>query len=32
MYGRPDRSMLDAMVSQTAAYFREREAELLAQP
>jgi D-psicose/D-tagatose/L-ribulose 3-epimerase len=30
MYGRPNRGMLDAMVSQTAAYFREREAELLA--
>ena len=29
MYGRPDKASLDAMVQQTAAYFREREQELL---
>ncbi len=29
MYGRPDAALLDAMVGQTAAYFREREACLL---
>jgi D-psicose/D-tagatose/L-ribulose 3-epimerase len=30
MYGKPDKASLDAMVQQTAAYFRERENELLA--
>jgi sugar phosphate isomerase/epimerase len=30
MYGKPDRKQLDDMVVQTARYFREREAELLA--
>lgn len=30
MYGKPDKEALDAMVTQTARYFREREAELLA--
>jgi len=30
MYGRPDKQLLDAMVLQTADYFRAREAELLA--
>jgi D-psicose/D-tagatose/L-ribulose 3-epimerase len=30
MYGKPDKKQLDDMVSQTAHYFREREAELLA--
>lgn len=30
MYGRPDPSALDEMVMQTASYFREREAALLA--
>jgi len=30
MYGKPDKEALDAMVLQTARYFREREAELLA--
>ncbi len=30
MYGRPDESVLDAMVQQTARYFREREEEILA--
>lgn len=29
MYGKPDKASLDAMVQQTAAYFREREAALL---
>jgi len=29
MYGKPDKAQLDAMVMQTATYFREREAELL---
>ena len=31
MYGRPDKAVLDAMVVQTADYFRERETELLGQ-
>jgi sugar phosphate isomerase/epimerase len=31
MNGRPNRAVLDSLVLQTAAYFREREAELLAQ-
>ena len=30
MYGKPDKLALDAMVEQSARYFREREAELLA--
>lgn len=30
MYGKPDKEQLDAMVMQTATYFREREEELLA--
>jgi len=30
MYGKPDKKQLDEMVMQTATYFREREAELLA--
>jgi sugar phosphate isomerase/epimerase len=30
MHGNPDKKLLDEMVSQTAAYFREREEELLA--
>ncbi|RPJ02916.1 MAG: sugar phosphate isomerase/epimerase [Chloroflexi bacterium] len=30
MYGKPDKASLDAMVQQTAIYFRERENELLA--
>lgn len=30
MYGKPDKKTLDDMVMQTARYFREREAELLA--
>jgi D-psicose/D-tagatose/L-ribulose 3-epimerase len=29
MYGKPDKASLDAMVQQTATYFREREDELL---
>jgi D-psicose/D-tagatose/L-ribulose 3-epimerase len=29
MYGKPDKSSLDAMVQQTATYFREREQELV---
>ena len=30
MYGKPDKQQLDEMVMQTATYFREREAEVLA--
>ena len=30
MYGKPDNASLDAMVQQTASYFRQREEELLA--
>jgi sugar phosphate isomerase/epimerase len=30
MYGKPDKKSVDKMVMQTAAYFREREAKLLA--
>ncbi len=29
MYGKPDKSTLDAMVQQTASYFRQREEDLL---
>ena len=32
MYGKPDPAKLDQLVNQTAGYFRQREADLLAMP